>query len=583
MKFRGGVEILYDKCQAEDIPRIKRILPIFEFFAKIARVRILIDAPPAGYAPMTDCGADETINVHLCVWPQRLSVDKLYCSGTLFWQKVPENLLMAEPIIPSVVEVMTIKAPEFYKVALASTGIIWILFDCLRDDWEAEKLKKILFFILYLALPRTLDSSGKRWSADQYLARKEAVASRFVRRIFREQKIGEILPAIRSFIEANALSQLKEISALLRRYAADFEKEKEEYFHLMNTETDLEEQLAYIRTNIDRRKFSYDFRLILNMEGVETVRVNNAGWIVVYTKRILKTPGQQGSNCQTFDIGKYEIAIDPAAMNHNGIHFHQGRYCGTYLHGYAKENNTCFGQNQADGLNHIMDKHMQDFNIVAIVGLCLAFLRKESTTPSPRNSFMQQDSQGFEDEYVSADDMRTAENKFIAVMEEALYARRTSVSQEKLNAIRKEVAQKRLSLGTLRCKLRETQSFSDRLEDKLRALDAEAAEELSRLAGDRSVVWIEPAGTSLEIYLSLSDLHNVCVILDPNYPPRILGYFLPWRWCSARYTLSNPFEAGTAFSDRMLKLQRTGRIHAFISYVKKLLLAHEKEGGEMYD
>jgi len=551
MKFKGCVEIQWDKCREKDVPRIKNILPIFEWFSKIAKVRIIVNVP-RGYAKKIKSEDDKTVHIHVNAWPKARAINHIFHSGTLFWTKSPKNLRMFEPINPVASFGIFVNAPEPRATAFVSEKNIWLMFDCLNDGWKKENLAKILFFTLYLAMQHAVNLDGR-------------LIARLVRKNFLEQR-NEIGQKLRLFLEENYIGGIKEVSNTLAKSAENIEKEKKEFLKLLNEEIDIETMLEYAKSGTDRNELAKSFHLILNLDGVETVEVGSAGLIIVNTKVIFKTPNAEGLESTHFDIGKFEIRIDPRLKDRSGIHFHQDRYAGEYYHGYAKEKETCFGQSVSDGLNHIMNKHMQDLNIVAIVELCLSFLRKESNIPQKR--FLE--NVPAPENYASPEAMDEAKKRFIEAMENAFYNRKTLVLQSELDSLRKEITDKQAVLMGMRREFKDTRDFHQKLGKELRIAEHKAEKELDKLANDRDVVCVEKNGPLIEIYLSVPKLFDACVIMKPNGHPRLLcslssdksrkGVFDP--------SLSQSIELSDA---QMIKLQRDGKIHEFISLVKQFL------------
>lgn len=450
---------------------------------------------------------------------------------------------------------------------------IYVGLDLLRGDWSEDSAKKVLFFILYLALPRAMMAQYYLVPSNEIISRGR-IASRALRRRLVEQSDG-LKDTIRTFLENYCKSVIKRNSDELKILVQQLDKEEADYIELLNRKFDLEEQIQSVRTTIDRNKIAEDFEIILRLEGVGTVDVDRAGDIIVKTKRIFQTPEINGGRDSAFDIGEFEIRIDPKATSRDGIHFLQERYRGLFRHGHAKQHNTCFGQNVLTGnLNAVMDKHMARFNILPLIMLCLDFLRKENTKPAPEVGG-NPPSGGWKSDYISSPDnqyespaaLQAAKEAFINAVQEALCWRQTTNVRTNLVELEKGIESERKEINALYMGQCELQKALEELENKFRRIDKSAAAEAEKLLNNRDIHWIQLDGGSLHFYFSDSDLFNALIIIDSEHPLRLVGPFLPASYRNSRYTL----EVGPSVTEKIVTLQNSGNISELISYVKNLM------------
>lgn len=220
---------------------------------------------------------------------------------------------------------------------------------------------------------------------------------------------------------------------------------EEEIFDLDLKIAETKEEKETTEQNIYSRQihFEEDFESIMSMDGIRKIETSANGKFTFLTKRLFQTIDHH-----SFDIGQQMFVVNYSPSGHreeglNKIHFYQGPYRGTFEHAHAKENQTCFGNTSDHGLNHIVTKHVVDFELVGLVHLMLTFLQRESTIPSPPSPHKQwtndeiEYSESLDEGYATEQERNQEKKKFVSACVDVALRDNTEFLQKKLSILEK--------------------------------------------------------------------------------------------------------------------------------------------------
>ncbi len=333
---------------------------------------------------------------------------------------------------------------------------------------------------------------------------------------------------ISQFIKFGFESRFVDIDDKVKIIVSSSEATREEYFKLCLEEARLNERLEAVKKNLSERDFGDEFEKISDMEGVGTVRVinkENNSRLLINLKRIFQLGPSLIFPEQRYDLGEFEIEIDPFVNDYGAIHFYQNRKRGPYKHAYAAIDKTCFG-NSSGGLNKAITDLMCRFNVVPLVHLLLSFLIKETTSPTKiidsttdsadcKNDNYQPSPDNF---YTSNEDRELAKVEFIKLLQEVAFLNSSAKSRNELEELQKKIGTLLKQRQAYYVAIKETEDILNFYERKITGSDKLGSEVVEDLLGDSSVFWLGAEEDSLAIFFELP-------VPPANFSKETLGIF----------------------------------------------------------
>ncbi len=509
-----------DSSSTEELKKIYRLLALINNLGRTLDTKIVVDVRGGAVRP-PEQDDKAPVFVYLDAYPEagkRINPTRRP-PRTLFGQQISPGSRPLEEIY--LAEGMPIKSPENFIVGWRLGKTLYIYPGTLGGISDYENTK-ILNHILYCALPYALECKSDRDAFDVWFKKYDILRKNYADKL-RESKSRKISTAsLSNFLFKSLTERLKERQIDLKEVRDKGKTEKIKYFKLLSKLADLEERLEIAKTKSENYNSGLEFEKILGMDLVGTVRIKQVEGkdyiIIINTQRIFQVPF--GDETKKFDIGEFEIIIDPSVTSHMAIKFYQNRYPGPYFHAHANNTGTCFGTTDR-GLNKDLDMLIQNLDMAALVHVILTFLVKEETEPKHRD---QQRSRGFyqpslDNVYINDEDRDKEKAEFIRLHQAEILKRLRDSLMPQINTVRAEIKSSQDKRVAYYFAGKEIELTIENIETKINGIDKHVSSEIYNLLSDPDVFELEVTESQIHIYFKSSEL-----IL--NSYERMIGYIL---------------------------------------------------------
>ncbi len=482
--------------------KFSRYKDILESLAEFFEVLVFVDAPMGAEDIIPKRDQRAIVFLHLYSFPAGFENTKINKLATIYGYKTPEDAYLMEFKEVDIEKGWSIISPEGLKVGYVCPGNIFIYPAFLDSQlWENNEDINILGLILYSVLTEAvvLDSNSKLYNRPFWSAYNHA--KEFLRgRLLKDKYKTLISTEMQSYFTETYDRAFREVKLELDRQREEAKKLAQKDHACQVSIIKVERQIEAAQKAVAERDFGDDFEMILGFERIQCLRVINLAsgqHIVVFTDNVEQIPNNISDS--HYDIGKFELIINPAKLDKSGISFVQTREQGEFHHMFAQPSSTCFGLI----LNPIMDKIASAFDIASLTHMCLTFLIKENTTPNKRDS----DTAGkdFNDQlghdfYVSEEDREEQKQAFSELMRKTLLNIYIGKLVPMLPDLSKNLEIIRLERAELRNRILVNQKDFQCLEDVFKVnSDASAVESL---LNEPNIFWITASEGQIFIYFN---------------------------------------------------------------------------------
>ena len=453
------------------------------------------------------------------------------------------------------------------RIAQTYPGNVSFLVDILGQDWPGSD--EVADILLACTLPRALPESHRKLRA----RRLRDVLKRKLRRDHKKIEVA-YLQLVRGYV-SSTIEQLEREAQRAAEKMADHEHKR---LVALKEIAELEGYLTHAETRVKSpEQLGEEFDQILRMKGVGTVRIvgesSGEDWalvIVIYTERIF----QQTDN-QVYDIGSFQIKIDPTKLGREAVRFTQEAR-GNFRHPHAvpqPQNGAlnfqiCFGNDTQTGLNAPVGKLAENFDMVPLTHLLLSFLRLDQTSPVRETAqYPRTEDIPAQLNYASPADREKERAMFVKVTSETLVRVASKKSRIRLAQL---IADEKAASAMYYSARRERNEFKARaklLKECLKTLTDSTQSAIHRLLLNPSVLYARVYEKNLQAWFwnhKTSSIHMVW--LDPQRSPWIISY--EKLDCVA---LNHSFDTrNDKFKRRLLKLLASGKL----SQAAEFLIGH---------
>ncbi|MBI2450388.1 MAG: hypothetical protein HYV47_02530 [Candidatus Nealsonbacteria bacterium] len=391
------VVFVANKSISEELEKVKRFLPVLDYFAAKWGIKIYVDTPHGvGVAPAV-LDRERTAYLHFFSFNSNLQERRpLGCVEKLFGFTVPvkdldfssEEAVALGPIGNDVGAVFDgihdallksaiIQSSEGRSIAEISltTRNIYILFDIAHSPWEGEDF--LLWQILQGAFPLIFPA---QWQAEAS-ARDMLIKNRFHKKVI-ESADKFILP-FHSLSFFHLQNQLKDISRALEENELVCGAKAEELLTVGLQISQIKERLNNPLRHLKKEELEKEFEKILRMEAIWGVEIKDN--ILTAFTGPLSMERRNGGRYAAPQIGQHRIVID----------FHEGSGAvriGTYgWRGPYEHSAVARVPDHRDGpfkpcwgsvIDNALAKALADFDMPSLIHLALTFLVFDENKPS---------------------------------------------------------------------------------------------------------------------------------------------------------------------------------------------------------
>ncbi|KKT82486.1 MAG: hypothetical protein A3B99_03155 [Candidatus Yanofskybacteria bacterium RIFCSPHIGHO2_02_FULL_44_12b] len=512
----------------QDALSLRKFLHFLNRIGAALNIKLSIDMPNGMFSG-TSNPADNTVYIHVNSYLEKSKQKNRRRPQTLFGQKL-------SPESPSLEEAkanfgIPIDSPEGYTIGWILQRDLYVFPGVLGGVSNTEDYK-MLNWILYWSLPHII-YAGRMDGAIDWKDSYRRLGELNCQKIRKGDGRKDIESEMRKYFLNFMTQRITKNSEELEKLTAKTLTRRYDYYKRALELADAEERIKNVTARLAETNLEAEFEKILAMEAVETVRIIGEDTalpkIIISTGRIFQVPDNDLVKSHRYDLGKYEIMIDPASKDLNGIRFMQKRYRGPYEHIHARDGaNTCFGTDNTNGLNRDIQQLMIDLDIAALVHVLITFLIKESSTPNQRKT-SDWDREEDTDTYSSPEEKIREKNHFIDVYRTQLFARRSNELKAKINKLKDDMAflqQERVSLHHAAI---ETWENGKILEQKLDKIGYMAQLGVVELLDGPGVFGIEVTPNELQVYFhseqssgeTLQKVLGYILRLQPESPPEL--------------------------------------------------------------
>ncbi len=512
----------------QDTKKIKKFFPLINKLAKIFAVKIIVDVPNGVFSRNNFNLKEESIFLHFNSYPAKLKKRARRRPKAIFGQTLSLESPSLEEVTPN--DGLTIISPENHTIGWIRGRDICIYPGVLEGATELENTK-ILSQILYWSLPYAVNRRANNAYFAECYEKYRKLRQVMTNKMREGKNKTAVTVEFRKFLMRSLQKKLTKGTREFEEYRAKTAIKKIEYFEALTKLVELEERLENLKIISEASNFALEFEKIMAMELIETVRIfegKDANKIIINTTKLFQFPDI--SMNRFYDIGKFEIHINMAAMDRNGVHFLQKRYRGSHQHFHAKEGPTCFGTAFDAGLNTDIDKLMMDFDITPLIHVVITFLVKESSAPSIRERGGDSYPEDPPLTYESPEDRQKEKDAFIKVCREESFARRAKSLEPAIAATRKTIESSEKDRLSFSIAAKESELNIQYLEGMIADVENLSLSEVHTLMESGHVFGIEVQGDEIHICFtspesseqSYEKMMGYTLRLKHNHPPELI-------------------------------------------------------------
>ncbi len=491
---------------------VERLIPTFKKIATAFSIDIAVDCYDGSFVEIqNDIVGSRKIYFHIDASPPKLYRSDIVAAPSIF------GLVPAQPIPvqtyaqnrkdrPNQLPITELHCPEMYPIGHILGSHILIHPDILTSGaWSEENRIKLLRAIAYWFVPRAiinaLPDHGVKIASGlnglrldySFLHPSDELRKDFQKRF-------------KFFISSLNSKTLHTLKDNISKSEQKIERLTEEYFGNLARNVTNKKRLELIKSELSTRNFANEFEALLNIESIETIRIQDGRYIVIKTCPIFQIPAidHEHKVAEAYDIGEFIIKIDinSLPLTRTSISFFQDGYTGPYRHGHilTPQSAVCFGTDSTAGLNSFIDNLISKFDVVPLIHLIITFLKKEKSKPAFRDRDRRSGSDTAKrDEYKNDEERGEEKKNFIKLVSDTVMKSSVTHLEKTISDLNLKINANHSEILTLRESLHYDESSLSRLNKSL-ANEHDTNKEANYLMDDESIFDLILSDEGLLIY-----------------------------------------------------------------------------------
>lgn len=473
-------------CSVESLSALQKYMPLFEEIGRLWRTELVVDYR-GEKSDFEKTDATRRVFVHIAKSPPQAYFSSKSISSIFGYKFIngPVTRLEFTPHYDNARGIF-ITTPEANRVVQIKDGHIYIVVDLIANPTANNA--EVLRILMNLSLAKIFGNTRAHPSIQKRMERIYGV----LRKKMLSQE-SHMVGMIGRFILLEMEKSVQEAKGHIK----EMEGARKEALEIaVDLRRKIFEAMKFIQLRVPpktREQYAEIFEELLRIEGVAKVDTDQEKLTI--TTEPLKQ--YVTSNQKSYEIGSFEIKIDPRSFSRKGIEAKQV-LPGKFIHPHMLnrvQDAICFGtanQVEQNGFNEAVDKLMENFDVLNLVHLLISFLRFDDQQPAANtHKGIALPIEATAQRYPSDNERRMAKERFVAFMDETEKSIRGRMIKENLEELlKKESEENERYWRTVREK-KEWLRFCDWLEAQKKEVFGLATTQFKKLVKNKFVAYLD--------------------------------------------------------------------------------------------